>query len=156
MKLNRLTLLALWAAIVASPLVAGVVGGGYIAGDGFSLAQALADAKREHRAGSGDVFWLLVKGAEIQRLTSGADEAGLAADLAEVQRRGGVIFVCRQDLSAAQLTAGDLIPGVQVVRGWDAAESGVPGGEADGRDAPLAPLRSIDRLCAQGAAPDGE
>lgn len=158
MKWIRLTRLALLLAAVTFPVAAVVIGGGYIAGDGFTLAQAVADAKREHGPGSSSAFWLLVRAPEIEGLARASNDPALAADLQEVQRRGGVIFVCRQDLSGAQLTVADLIPRVQVVRGWDAAESGADdGAENPGdRDAPLSPIRSINRLCAQGASPDDE
>lgn len=132
-----------------------VIGGGYIAGSGFSLAQAIADAKREHPAGTSRGFWLVVMGAELGKLTRDSAETDLLADLTTLQQRGGAIFVCERDLNAAGLKVQDLVSGVQVVRGWTAAESGMPGngdGSTPNDDAtPLSPLRAVDRLCSQNA-----
>lgn len=138
-----------------------VIGGGYIAGSGFSLAQAIADAKREHPAGSSQGFWIVVMGAELGSLARNTASADLLADLTSLQQRGGVVFVCERDLNAAGLTAQDLIPGVQVVRGWTAAESGMQdngdAGSTNDDTTPLSPLRAVDRLCSQNVpASDGE
>jgi hypothetical protein len=143
----------LLAVLAAAPCLAVHIasGGGYVAGEGFTLEQAIGDARGEHGPDTQGQFWLLVKDGEIGKLSRAGSSAELSASLATLQQRGAVVYVCASELAAAQLRAADLLPGVQVSRGWSDAESGIDAGAAREK-AELSPFRAVDRLC--GAAPD--
>lgn len=135
------------------PAAAAVVAsGGYIAGDGFTLRDTFDQARREHGAGSFRPFWLLVLDGEVSALVRRTADRDIQADVAELQRRGATLYVCARDLRGAALDGVELLPGVQVVRGWSDAESGIQDDDGNaGNDeapAPLSPLRAVNRLCA--------
>lgn len=143
----------------ALPATAAVVAsGGYIAGDGFTLRDTLDQARREHGAGSFRPFWLLVLKDEVGALVRRTADRDTQAGVAELQRRGATLYVCARDLRTAALDGAELLPGVQVVRGWSDAESGIQDDEGssgnDDAPAPLSPLRAANRLCADGPATD--
>jgi len=90
----------------------------FIAGDGFTLEQAMADAEAQRTPLDSPRYRLLATGEQVRRLMG----VGAAPDgydvLARARRSGGTIFVCGKDLKALGLRPEDMIPGVVAVRGY--------------------------------------
>jgi len=123
--------------IAAAAQAAGV----YVAGQGFTLEQTLAQALREQ--GDGAPFWIVAAGAAARRL-AGSDGAELVA---RVHAHGGIIYACARDLSSAQQAR--LPPGVELVQ-----QAGAGAGDSRSHEEP-APVpesrrgfRLILRTCA--------
>lgn len=101
----------------ALPAQAQNAGGLYVAGAGFSFAQAARQALSENPGGGGRFFVLVLPPATDALAASGASAEALELR-AQVQARGGSLLVCRRDVAAGAMPAAGLMPGVQVVRGW--------------------------------------
>lgn len=90
----------------------------FIAGDGFTLDQAIADAQAQRTPLDSPRYRILATGEEVRRLMA----VGAAPDgnelLAKARRSGGTVFVCSKDLKVLGLKPGDLLPGVGAVRGY--------------------------------------
>ena len=111
-------LLALvFVACAAVPAQAQNAGGLYVAGAGFSFAQAARQALSENPGGAVRFFVLVLPPATDALAASGASAEALELR-AQVQARGGSLLVCRRDVAAGAMPAAGLMPGVQVVRGW--------------------------------------
>ncbi|MBS0337890.1 MAG: hypothetical protein JSS40_13960 [Proteobacteria bacterium] len=120
----------------------------FIAGDGFSLEQAISDVAAQRTAGDPPAR-ILVIGAEARRLKKG-DASYTVRDLVASSRRAGTAFyVCGKDMRAAGLVAKDLLPGVRAVRGWTDTPAAQAGSEKSGEQYPLAPGRRMRSLCAE-------
>jgi hypothetical protein len=90
----------------------------FIAGDGFTLDQALADAQKERTPQDSPRYRILATGEQVRRLMGvGASPDGYDV-LAKARQTGGTIFVCGKDLKALGLRPEDMIPGVVAVRGY--------------------------------------
>ena len=114
----------------------------YIAGDGFSLEQAIEDGLREKSGDTG--FIILVLGAEIGKLgvRGASSEVG---DLIQRGVRGGAVLqVCERDVKRLAFSAQDFLPMVEFIRGFSTSETGTPNPE-DLETPPL--LRRIRSLC---------
>jgi len=90
-------------------------GGVYIAGDGFSFAQAAGQALDQNAGGQR--FYVLALPPESQALTISATTQN-AALRARVVAAGGVLYVCQRDIANGKVDAGSLVQGVIAVRGW--------------------------------------
>jgi hypothetical protein len=134
----KLAVLALIATANAAPLGPKL----YIAGDGFTLEQAVGDAAREGAA----AYKVLVTGSEAPRLIASRASRGTLDVVRKVRADGGRIFVCAKDVRAASVTPRELIKGVIAVRGYVADASRVPDWE---RRAPRAPDRKSLAVCAE-------
>jgi hypothetical protein len=90
----------------------------FIAGDGFTLDQAMGDAEAQRTPHDSPRYRVLVTGEQVRRLMG----VGAAPDgydvLARARSSGGTIFVCGKDLKALGLRPEDMIPGVVAVRGY--------------------------------------
>ena len=90
----------------------------FIAGDGFTLDQAIADAQAQRTSLDSPRYRILATGEEVRRLMG----VGAAPDgydvLAKARKSGGTLFVCSKDLKALGLRPEDMIPGVVAVRGY--------------------------------------
>src|SRR6267378_2460720 len=124
----KLAALLLIASAYAAPLGPNL----YIAGDGFTLEQALADARRE----GATAYKILVTGAEAQRLIASRATPDTTGLLRQARAGGGRVFVCAKDVKAAGVTPRELLRGVIVVRGYVADATRLPDGE---RRTPRAP-----------------
>lgn len=117
--------------------------GVYVAGQGFSLEQALEQALAEQRGGT--PFWIVADGVEARRV---ADSS--AADLVRrAGEHGGSVLVCETALSTITRTGAGLPPGVALVRA--APESAVPLLQAEEEQRLPAATRQnrlIQRTCA--------
>jgi intracellular sulfur oxidation DsrE/DsrF family protein len=115
----------------------------FIAGDGFSIEQAVADAAAQRRKGDPPAK-ILVLGEQTRRLKK--DEAGYSVmDAVSAGRRNGATFyACARDMRAAGMAFRDFIPGVQVVRGWSEAPP-----QPQEEQFRLAPERRMRSLCAE-------
>ncbi|HVL76584.1 MAG TPA: hypothetical protein VM406_11260 [Noviherbaspirillum sp.] len=99
--------------LAASGLVAAdrtAVGGVYVAGQGFTIEQALAQALNEQQQGA--PFWILAAGDEARRIVD-AGRADTRMLLAEIRDRGGLVYACERDLPPGKEIA--LPAGVGVV-----------------------------------------
>jgi len=85
-------------------------GGVYVAGQGFSLEQAVQQALREQA--DDESFWIVAAGQAARRVTQGEDAAALAL-VQQVRERGGLVYVCGRDAPPAMDEP--LPPGVGVV-----------------------------------------
>src|SRR6267143_2310107 len=126
----KLAALALIASAYAAPLWPNL----NIAGDGFTLEQAFADAQRE----GATAYKILVTGSEAQRLIAARATRDTTDLLRQARASGARVFICAKDLKAAGATPRDLVRGVTVVRGYVADVSRLPDWE---RRAPRAPDR---------------
>jgi hypothetical protein len=90
-------------------------GGVYIAGDGFSFAQAAGQALDQNTGGQR--FYVLALPPESEALTTSATTQN-AALRARIVAAGGVLYVCQRDIADGKVDAGRLVPGVIAVRGW--------------------------------------
>ena len=90
---------------ISSALAAGPRGQNlFIAGDGFTLDQALADAQKERTPQDSPRYRILATGEEVRRLMG----VGAAPDgydlLVRARKSGGTFFVCSKDLKAVSYT----------------------------------------------------
>lgn len=120
----------------------------FIAGDGFSIEQAVADVAAQRTKGDPPAR-ILVIGAETRRLKKADASYTLLDAIASTKRAGTVFYVCGKDMRAAGLLAKDLIPGVRAVRGWSETGEAQAGSEKTGEQYPLAPGRRMRSLCAE-------
>src|SRR5438105_4862020 len=126
----QFAVLALVAAAHAAPLGPNL----YIAGDGFTLEQALADAQRE----GATHYKILVTGSEAQRLIVPRATRD-TTDLVRLARASGArLFICAKDVKALGVTPHELVKGVTAVRGYVADRTRLPDWE---RRTPRAPDR---------------
>lgn len=116
----RRRLVTLAAAVCAAGAVAtataqGEEGGLYIAGAGFSFAQAAAHALGMNPVGQR--FFLLSLPPEtraLERSTTGP----LAAVRDRVIAAGATLYICQRDVDSGKVNPAALVPGVIAVRGW--------------------------------------
>src|SRR5690606_35080817 len=107
---NRCARILLLAMLAWMPLVAGAAGV-YVAGQGFTLEQAVEQALRENEAeGSEQAFWIVAAGDAARAVARGEGVAGL---LEQIRSRGGLVYVCERDLQGGQ--SGALPPGVGLI-----------------------------------------
>jgi intracellular sulfur oxidation DsrE/DsrF family protein len=133
-----LAALALIASAHAAPLGPNL----YIAGDGFTLEQALADAKRE----GATTYKILVTGSEAQRLIAPRATRDTTELLRLARASGARVFVCAKDVKALGVTPRELVRGVTTVRGYVADPTSLPDWE---RRTPRAPDRKSLAACAE-------
>jgi intracellular sulfur oxidation DsrE/DsrF family protein len=134
----KLAALALIASAHAAPLGPNL----YIAGDGFTLEQALADAKRE----GATTYKILVTGSEAQRLIAPRATRDTTELLRLARASGARVFVCAKDVKALGVTPRELVKGVTTVRGYVADPTSLPDWE---RRTPRAPDRKSLAVCAE-------
>jgi predicted peroxiredoxin len=103
--------LVLSIALAAAPLGPNL----FIAGDGFTLEQALADAQAQRTPLDPPNYKILVTGDEVQRLVARRTTPDVAELVHKAQESGASIFVCGKDLKALGLQSEDLLPGVAAV-----------------------------------------
>ena len=120
----------------------------FIAGDGFSIEQAVADVAAQRTAADPPAR-ILVVGPEVRRLKKGDASYTLLDAIASTRRSGTVFYACGKDMRASGLLAKDLIPGVRAVRGWSETTAAQSGSEKTGAQYPLAPGRRMRSLCAE-------
>lgn len=90
-------------------------GGLYIAGYGFSFANASRQAVAQNPQGRR--FFLLALPPNTVALTRRANRSDAAARDRAVAH-GAVLLVCQRDVDSGAVRAADLVPGVVVVRGF--------------------------------------
>lgn len=90
-------------------------GGLYIAGDGFSFAQAAAHALGMNPVGQR--FFLLSLPPETRALERSAT-GPLAAVRDRVVAAGATLYICQRDVDNGKVNPAALVPGVIAVRGW--------------------------------------
>jgi len=134
----QLAALALAAAVHAAPLGPNL----YIAGDGFTLEQAAADAQRD----GATAYKILLTGAEAERLIA-ARATRETTDLLRLARASGArLYVCAKDVKALGVTPRELVKGVTTVRGYVADPARLADWE---RRSPRAPDRKSLAVCAE-------
>ena len=118
----------------------------YIAGDGFSLEQAIDDGVREN--GGRSPFAVLVLGAEISKLGIHGATAEVSAFILKANQAGGTLYLCERDVKRQGFAAHEFLPGVQIVRGFSKAEAQATGNRPSQAGAPpLAPLFRMRAIC---------
>ena len=133
-----LAVLALVAVAHAAPLGPNL----YIAGDGFTLEQAAADAQRE----GASAYKILVTGGEAQRLIASQATRDTTELLRVARASGARLYVCAKDVKALGVTPRELVKGVTTVRGYVADPARLPDWE---RRASRAPDRKSLAVCAE-------
>ncbi len=117
----------------------------YIAGERFSLEQAIADAALENVGPDESApFQIVAIGPEMRKLTVKGSKRNIRDAVERMERAGGSFYVCERDVKQARLGKKDLLPGVRIERGWTEKELTRPGAE----DRSISPsLRRIRRVC---------
>jgi predicted peroxiredoxin len=101
-------------ALAAAPLGPNL----FIAGDGFTLEQALADAAAQRTAQDPPGYKILVTGDEVRRLVAARATPDVIDLVRQARQSGAAVLVCGKDLKALGLKPADLLPGVVAVRGY--------------------------------------
>ena len=96
----------------------------FIAGDGFSLEEALADARAQRTAADSPNYQVLVIGPDVKRLLRAGATQRSIQQIRAARRSGAVFSVCQKDLTSLGLKAVDLMPGIQTVRGFPGSQDG--------------------------------
>jgi hypothetical protein len=115
---RRLVTFAAAACAAGAAMTAGAQteeGGLYIAGAGFSFAQAAAHALGMNPVGQR--FFLLSLPPETRALETSAT-GPVAAVRDRVIAAGATLYVCQRDIDSGKVNPGALVPGVIAVRGW--------------------------------------
>lgn len=102
---------------IAAPAVA-IAGGVYVAGEGVSLTQALAQALAENPKKSDQPFWIVVSGTESGLLTKTRSNHDMRNMVRTAKERGAEIYVCRSELVRAGIKEEDLLDGVVSMYGY--------------------------------------
>jgi hypothetical protein len=128
----------------------------YVAGQTFTLEQALSQALAENPADTKQRFWVVVSGRDAARLGRSDADSGLLDSIKRVRERGGLIYVCQSDMMAHGITPSDLIPQVAPIQGFGAPASGSAQPPQPERLLPqdLQHARLILRSCADSNASD--
>lgn len=114
-KLVAIAVAACAAAAAATATAQSGEGGLYIAGDGFSFAQAAAHALGMNAVGQR--FFLLSLPPETRALERSAT-GPLAAVRDRVIAAGATLYICQRDVDNGKVNPAALVPGVTAVRGW--------------------------------------
>ena len=136
-------ILALGLALAAAPLGPNL----FVAGDGFTLEQAIADAQAQRTEQDPPRYKILVTGDEVRRLEAAQATPDVTDLLAKARQSGASVFVCGKDLKALGLGPADLLPGVVAVRGYIPYDSSKI--EDWERRLPRAPDRKSLAVCAE-------
>lgn len=134
--------LGLSTALAAAPLGPNL----FIAGDGFTLEQAIGDAQAQRTPLDPPDYKILVIGSEAQRLVAARATPEVIRLVRKARESGASIFVCGKDLKALGLRPEDLLPGVVAVRGFIPYDSSRI--EDWERKLPRAPDRKTMSVCA--------
>jgi hypothetical protein len=138
------------ALLCALPAQAALLGPNlYVAGDPFTIEQALDDYAKQRAPQDPKYFKLLVVGNELLRLRSAQLTAELRQRLQKAREDGGQLYVCTKDLKANGLTPGDLPRGVRPVRGF-APEQGGENLASWEKSLPRAPDSKMRGICSGG------
>ena len=119
----------------------------FIAGDGFSLKEAFADARKQRSAVDSPNFQVLVVEPEVKRLVRGGATQRSITQIRAARRSGAVVSVCQKDLTSLRLKAADLMPGVQTVRGFTGSQDGTV--EAGDQLSMHTSARRIKSICSE-------
>ena len=117
----------------------------FIAGDGFTLEQAMSDARSQRAPQDPPTYKLLVLGSEIQRITASGASPSVRKLLQEATKRGASIFVCVKDLKTLGLKPKDLLPGIRAIGGYP-SKAGVSRDDWE-KKLPQAPDQKMQALC---------
>lgn len=96
----------------------------YVAGQTFTLEQALRQALAENQPDATRRFWVVVSGRDAARLARSDADPGLLDSIKRVHERGGIVYVCQSDLAAHGVAPSELIPHVAPIHGFGAPASG--------------------------------
>lgn len=94
----------------------------YVAGQGNSLEQTFVQALAENPGKKKESFWIVVAGADAARLSKAKAGPELTERVKAVRARGGVVYVCRSELTRAGIKETDLLDGVAPVYGYDSQD----------------------------------
>jgi hypothetical protein len=150
MKTGTRNLFIAWAvafchvALAQTPVTPVAGYGLYIAGDGFSLEQAIDDGLREKSGDAG--FAVLVLGAEVSKLTIHGATSEVSDVILRGVKGGAFLNVCERDVKRMSISAQYFLPMVRVSRGFSASESGALDTAESGASGLLRRLRA---LCSQ-------
>jgi len=127
----------------------------YVAGQNFTLEQALNQALAENPPDARRRFWVVVSGRDAVLLTKAGANPGLLESIERARRRGGIIYVCQSDMRAQGIKPSGLIPGVLPVQGFGGAAADANAPPLPQSDTPLPRdlqhARLILRSCADNA-----
>ena len=119
----------------------------FVAGDGFTLEQAVSDATSQHTSQDALTYKLLVVGNEIQRIKTSAESSDVHDLLQQAAQHGASIFVCVKHLKALGLKPADLVPNVRAVRGFASSVERNPSNWE--RGLPQAPDQKMRSICSR-------
>jgi predicted peroxiredoxin len=105
-------------ALLATAAMAAPVGPNlFIAGDGFTIEQALGDAAAQRTAMDAPTYKVLVTGDQAQRVLASQASSDLRKLIHDARRHGARFYVCAKDLAALGVRPKDVLPGVRAVHG---------------------------------------
>ncbi len=87
----------------------------YVAGERVSLEQAIADATLDALGpDESAAFQIVAVGPEMKKLTLKGTKPKVRDAIRELQRAGGIFYVCERDLKQAGVAKKDLLSGVRI------------------------------------------
>lgn len=91
-----------------------------IADEAFSLESVLQTVLVEKRPNRVTQFWIVITGDQVRLATkaNGMRDRQLARGFDLVRQHGGIIYACEIDMARLGITAGDLLPPAEPVKGW--------------------------------------
>lgn len=90
----------------------------YVAGQDFTLEQALSQALEENAAAAGRRYWVVVSGPDVASVVKNGADTRLLNAIKRIHEQGGIIYVCRSDMQAHGIAASDLVPEAAPVQGF--------------------------------------
>ncbi|MBX9629144.1 MAG: DsrE family protein [Burkholderiales bacterium] len=112
-----------WALVAAAPMTRAdqpLDGTVLVADDAFTLEDVMEEVLVKRRPGRVTPFWVVITGDQVKLATKGngmADHA-LVRGFDLVRQYGGIIYACESDMARLGVTAGDLLPPTEPVRGF--------------------------------------
>jgi hypothetical protein len=96
-----------------------------VADDAFTLEDVLEDVLVKRRPTRVERFWVVITGDQVKLATkvNGMADRTLAKGFDLVRQYGGIMYACESDMQRLSLTAGDLLPPAEPVKGYDAEGS---------------------------------
>lgn len=101
-----------------------------VADDAFTLEDVMEDVLVKRPPTRVSRFWVVITGDQVKLATkvNGMSDRTLVKGFDLVRQYGGIIYACEIDMQRLGLTAGDLLPPTEPVKGYDADGSTDTGG----------------------------
>lgn len=93
-----------------------------VADDAFSIEDVLEEVLVKQRPDRVTKFWIVIAGDQVKLATkaNGMRDRQLVKAFDLVRQYGGIVYACETDMARQGLTAGDLLPPAEPIKGFDA------------------------------------